>query len=258
MRDPREIRGVFPNNLAQLMAREPSVSAFCRAVGLNRTQFNRYLSGESSPRPEVLAKICDHFKVDARILLEPLDQTAPRAEATPMVSALAGFLGPRRLDVSTDLLRNGFYRRWRNSISQPGKVAHMLTHIKDGDGARVYRTCVRKSGAVDDVRDRRIVGVLIGSADSFILMTKFKDGPTMCHGVFEYQHRSIEGVYPGISLFSRARHPNARRLVREVLEYVPSELGKLREVALHDQFCDMAEAPRHVREILTEPLADLQ
>lgn len=46
--------------------------------------------------------------------------------------------------------------------------------------------------------------------------------------------------------------------MREVLEYVPSEFGKVREIARHEQFCDMAEAPRHVREILTEPLADLQ
>ena len=35
-------------------------------------QFNRYMSGYSFPKPNVLEKICNYFQVDARIILEEL------------------------------------------------------------------------------------------------------------------------------------------------------------------------------------------
>ena len=40
--------------------------------GYNRVQFNRYMSGHSFPKPNVLQQICDYFLVDSRIYLEPL------------------------------------------------------------------------------------------------------------------------------------------------------------------------------------------
>ena len=70
---PAELRKMFGANLRILADRFPSVSQLCRELGINRTQFNRYLSGESFPRPDVLHRICQFFDMDARILLEPID-----------------------------------------------------------------------------------------------------------------------------------------------------------------------------------------
>ena len=56
------------------MGASPNVSALCRELSLNRTQFNRYLAGESFPWPDILQKICLHFGLDARILLQPLSE----------------------------------------------------------------------------------------------------------------------------------------------------------------------------------------
>ena len=61
---------MFGANLRQLAADYPSISDLARQLGINRTQFNRYLSGESFPRPDVLARICRFFEIDARVLLE--------------------------------------------------------------------------------------------------------------------------------------------------------------------------------------------
>ncbi len=66
---PQQVRDRFGKNLRILISREPSVSQVCRNIGVNRTQFLRYLSGEAHPRPDVLQRICKHFGVDARILL---------------------------------------------------------------------------------------------------------------------------------------------------------------------------------------------
>ena len=73
-RSPADIRAVFSQNPKELMGASPNVLALCRELSLNRTQFNRYLAGESFPRPDILQKICIHFGLDARILLEPLSE----------------------------------------------------------------------------------------------------------------------------------------------------------------------------------------
>ena len=73
-RSPADISAVFSQNLKELMGAPPNVSALCRELSLNRTQFNRYLAAESFPRPDILQKICIHFGLDARILLQPLSE----------------------------------------------------------------------------------------------------------------------------------------------------------------------------------------
>ena len=58
---PTELRAIFGQNLRKLCQAYPSISAVCRALDTNRTQFNKYLSGDSFPRPDVLQKICTYF-----------------------------------------------------------------------------------------------------------------------------------------------------------------------------------------------------
>jgi transcriptional regulator with XRE-family HTH domain len=72
MKNPAHIRTIFGENLRLLSRDYPSVTALSQNLGINRTQFNRYLYGESFPRPDILERICNFFHVDARILLEPL------------------------------------------------------------------------------------------------------------------------------------------------------------------------------------------
>ena len=62
-RSPSELRSMFGSNLRSLARTYPSISELSRQLGINRTQFNRYLAGESFPRPDVLARICDFFDV---------------------------------------------------------------------------------------------------------------------------------------------------------------------------------------------------
>ena len=51
---PAELRNMLGDNLRQLSQQAASISALCRELGINRTQYNRYLAGESFPRPDVL------------------------------------------------------------------------------------------------------------------------------------------------------------------------------------------------------------
>ncbi len=68
-------RDIFAKNLRLLIKQkcDDNVSNACREMGINRTQFNRYLSGESWPRPDALIVIVEYFGVDANILLHEMD-----------------------------------------------------------------------------------------------------------------------------------------------------------------------------------------
>ncbi len=61
-------------NLKLLCSYGRSVSDVCRRAGINRQQFNKYLTGQSAPSLSTLRRICDFFGVeDYEILLDSDD-----------------------------------------------------------------------------------------------------------------------------------------------------------------------------------------
>ncbi|WP_254055730.1 helix-turn-helix transcriptional regulator [Ruegeria sp. EL01] len=108
IRSPAELRAMFGANLRQLTQDYPSVAALCRQLGVNRTQFNRYLFGESVPRADVLDRICRFFDVDARILLKPIADI-PALDQNPTVSTLTRFLTSGAQENGKNTLLPGFY-----------------------------------------------------------------------------------------------------------------------------------------------------
>ena len=106
---PIELRAVFGQNLRILCQKHSSISSICRDLGINRTQFNRYLSGESFPLPDVLHKICTFFKTDARILIEPLQQIEARSEGALSHPEMREYFGPKETDLLPEIFPSGFF-----------------------------------------------------------------------------------------------------------------------------------------------------
>ncbi|WP_074734120.1 XRE family transcriptional regulator [Ruegeria halocynthiae] len=116
---------MFGANLRQLARKYPSVSELCRQLGINRTQFNRYLSGESFPRPDVLDRICQFFNVDARILLKPMDEieTSSHHPASQVID--------RFLTTGTEeFLATGFYHAVETSPHKRNPVRNKLLFVR--------------------------------------------------------------------------------------------------------------------------------
>ncbi len=112
---PAQLRNMFGANLRTLAESYSSISELSRQLGINRTQFNRYLSGESFPRPDVLARICSFFGVDARVLLEPVSQLGTTLDpiANPF---LRDYVGSGTRDLTEEVFPSGFYRFSRRSF----------------------------------------------------------------------------------------------------------------------------------------------
>jgi transcriptional regulator with XRE-family HTH domain len=58
------LRARFAKNLRRLSSGAESYAAVARAVGINRQQFNDYLTGNNLPNETIIKKLCKHFGVD--------------------------------------------------------------------------------------------------------------------------------------------------------------------------------------------------
>jgi transcriptional regulator with XRE-family HTH domain len=128
---------------------EASISDLCRRIGINRTQFNRYLGGEAFPRPDILQRICTHFAVDARILLEPIESIRAdwRLRAALTLRDIA--MPPEARPFDHYLMPDGIYRFWRKSFSHPGKYVTGLWRVHTKDSVKMLKSfdIYRKRGA---------------------------------------------------------------------------------------------------------------
>ena len=116
LQSPAELRQMFTKNLKTLTSKCASISQLSRDLNINRTQFNRYLAGESFPRPDILHKICSYFNVDARILLTPLSALSQnRADFLVHDEMREFFSGMGYLP--EDYFPSGLYRFTRHSFS---------------------------------------------------------------------------------------------------------------------------------------------
>lgn len=127
-RSPADLRNMFGANLRQLARQYRSISELSRQLGINRTQFNRYLSGESFPRPDILDRICRFFDVDARILLDPVE-TLSKAGQVVNGAFLADFLGHGVQQLTEEFFPSGFYRFTRRSFINEEKFVIGLVYV---------------------------------------------------------------------------------------------------------------------------------
>lgn len=142
---PSELRAMFGANLRQLARDYPSVASLCRDLEINRTQFNRYLSGESFPRPDVLHRICNFFGVDARILLEPVADLSIDGHGVLAHPFLAPSFGSST-HVPMDDFPSGFYRFTRRSFTDDTRFIQGLVFVTRRDGYTFLRGYESRKG----------------------------------------------------------------------------------------------------------------
>jgi transcriptional regulator with XRE-family HTH domain len=63
----------FANNLRRLTEKKGAIAQVCRDLGMNRQQFNKYLSGTTLPSPQTLRKLADYFGVNQRAMFSPVE-----------------------------------------------------------------------------------------------------------------------------------------------------------------------------------------
>lgn len=139
-------------NLKLLCSYHRSIAEVCRRLQINRSQFNRYLSGRYRPSAAKLRQFCDFFGVEEHEILLPHEQFArlvqvrPRvAEASPQSEAP----WQAHLDHLTQRGQSGierylgYYFEYYLSMASPGKLLRNLVCLEQRDGQVVYQRTER-------------------------------------------------------------------------------------------------------------------
>ncbi|QUJ77967.1 helix-turn-helix transcriptional regulator [Sulfitobacter albidus] len=220
---------MFGANLRSLSAPFGSVSKLSRELGINRTQLNRYLSGESFPRPDVLARICSFFDVDARVLLEPID-SLPRTKDAGEDPFVADFLGAGERHIPQAHLPDGFYRVLRRSFSREDRFHSVLVRICRV-GARTYLrgfapiSALPRDAMVRSTSAREFRGRVMSQGDGLSIMMTGQNGTD---AVFNYlrkmpSHRN--NLWLGYAVRSVPEHAAGERVTRTLYEYLGNRIS---------------------------------
>lgn len=124
-------------NLKLMCSYAPSISEACRAMGINRQQFTKYLNGRSRPSARNLRRICDYFGVEEAELAMPHGRFAEIVSLRPRARHLIRALGPaaphidQMVSTSAEALKPycGYYHYYYYTPSRAGMIRRSLLRI---------------------------------------------------------------------------------------------------------------------------------
>ena len=256
----RDIDTVFSTNLRKLCQPFRSVAGLCRDLGVNRTQFNRYLSGESFPRPDVLKRICDFFQTDARILLEPVERITIGTDALRH-PAVARFVRDDVTDVDEGSLPSGLYRFSRRSFVDPSRAMVGLIQITRDAGltyGRGYESiqAMRELNLDDDPSSREWRGPLLRIEDGFAMLAQRLGGNTGSFNYFSQTASMGNSFWMGYTIRAVGEAMDTVGSVRFVMEHLGRSFRTQMQAARSCGLVSYDALPPHHRRLLRlEPSA---
>lgn len=248
---PADLRNMFGANLRHLSKVAPSISALCRDLGINRTQFNRYLSGESFPRPDVLYKICQFFDVDARILLEPVDEIAELSSDLFHHPEIRDFLGSGTETVSEELMPSGLYRFSRGSFMDNGTYVVNVVQIYRKDSHTFVRGYEAKEAMVQQglpatPKAREFRGFVMPQEGGVALLVSRRNALTFSFTYLSPQSSFDNNYWVGYTARTARDSVTGKRAARLVVEHINGSFAdKLRAMRSTGLCSDADLLPYH-------------
>lgn len=243
---------MFGANLRLLSEDYPSVSELSRRLGINRTQFNRYLSGESFPRPDVLDRICTFFGVDARILLEPVNALG-QPDDILTGPELGQFVGADAKNLPEDRFPSGFFRFSRRSFVDLEKFVVGIVYVYRKGGGTYMRgyeqhEAMRQQYLPDDPRSREFRGFIIRQEEGIVAIISRRQTMT-CSFNFLNKVASFENnFWVGYVTRTVRESQDATRVERMAYEYLGTDMTKVLPAARSAGYCTAEELlPFHAR-----------
>lgn len=234
--DPAALRGIFGANLRRLSESYPSVAGLCRELGINRTQFNRYLSGESFPRPDVLYQICSFFDVDARILLEPVEDLRTGKAELLGHPFLDGYFGAGPSHVPDTLFPSGFYGFVRRSFIDDAQFTTGLVHVSRADGYTFLRgfeprDAMRGQGLSTAPNNREYRGLVMRQEEGVMALVSHRASLAASFNFLTPETSFQSTIWEGYATRTLREKVSGRRAARMVYEYLGTNISLALRVA---------------------------
>jgi transcriptional regulator with XRE-family HTH domain len=231
-------------NLQLLCSFKASIAEVARALNVNRSQLNKYLSGTSQPRPGLLRRIGDFFGLEVHELLMPhssftelLRVRKPDTEqrTRQLASKIQHLLS--HSDARLQTLAGNYYEYYQ-SMSSPGAVLCSLVMFEIRDGNVYYQRVERiVSGKPPSLKRfvYRGVALMLGER---IFMTDCEQNhqieltQTVLYPDYVKSHAKLFGIKLGVSA-NRQRMPCAARVFLERVPGHTSLRTQLRRCGLY-------------------------
>ncbi len=116
-----------------------SVAKTAALIGVNRTQFSRYLAGQSMPRPDLLYRLSQRLELPMEWFFDA--RTDPRRTLVEhqLGAGLRDRLAGRRITVTDDDLPDGFYVMWKRTFMSAMPYEMLLCHVSTKSGVKMMR-----------------------------------------------------------------------------------------------------------------------
>jgi transcriptional regulator with XRE-family HTH domain len=233
-----ELQMIFASNLRILCGYYPSVAYVCRRLGINRTQFNRYLAATARPSANILNKICNFFGVEATEIHLPTDKFEKiiklkhkfNLSRPDYINQIDTIQRASRADFRKYL---GFYYQYYFSMSFPGKIIKGLTHFFEKDGFTYVRRIehFQHHDHPDASFKCRYVGAAFYLNDRiFITETETLTGNEITETILFPTYRNKVGKLAGLVLGVSAGDQREIACSRVVLEWLGTEIDLRRAI----------------------------
>jgi len=258
---------VFGRNLRHLSRANGSQMKAAEALGVSRVQFQRYLRGESFPKPSLLKRICDQFEVDARILTEELDdglrenmrrgRTVPAHSGSVAVwaEALSSILPDFECLAGPHGLGQGIYSVWRRSSLRPAVCYRGLIQVMESHRVKVIKGYEPRSLYPDGhtPHQRRYRGIALRLPSNGYALLVFHPGPVAAVSMAYVMHSVISNVaqdWVGFVSLARPEMQRTSRSTRLLMRKETSSPADPVRLAHAPVFYRQEELPQSVRERL--------
>lgn len=262
--DPSHLRDIFGQNLRLLLQAAPSIRQVCMDINVHRSQFNRYLNAEAFPKPDVLHRICLYFKVDARVLLEPLNRPAPESrygnarKVIAMHPEVSDYLQILSRPVDTGIMPTGFYRFIRRSYVYPDKFQAGLNMVYSKEGHVFVKGFMSRSIArelnipVNSGIDRVFKGPLLALDGGVCFLATHKGARSFTLNYLEHRSIGSKLILAGYCARTAAITPHMSPVSPIVFELIRLDPGAILNVARKSGFIDTCDIPVYLRDFLQD------
>jgi transcriptional regulator with XRE-family HTH domain len=167
----------FAENLRRKVKALGTVAEVCRALDINRQQFNKYLSGSMLPSTSTLRKICSFLDVSEQELFLDSDSFLEGNRALPAMPRRGplGFFqfAANRFDFDVVELDVGIYECVMPLIEVPGMVVSSLLvvqqSVRQKEFIRITRTAVQTPNSTLLVRGRHKGVIFANQQDIYLI-----------------------------------------------------------------------------------------
>ena len=137
--DPAVLRETLRDRLRMAVDQVGSVAETASIIGVNRTQFSRYLAGQSMPRPDLLYRLARRLDLPMEWFFDTRGAPQDTLVEHQLGAGLRDRLKGRRMRFTEADLPDGFYVVWKRTFMASLPYEMLLGLVTTRNGTKRFR-----------------------------------------------------------------------------------------------------------------------